>query len=279
MSSNEFKNTRGNSYKISNISISIEKEINRLKSQVALFWENEKKYYEDFGLKDGMNLVEFGSGPGFLSEKILELFPNIHIDLVEIDPYLSAYSEEYLSNRFKGRFSVYNTSILDSRLSSNSYDFAIARLLLEHLPDPDLALQEVRRTLKGKGTLICIDNDFGMHIMTYPPSKELSFLYDAYCRAREAEGGNPRIGRTLPNILQKNGYSNINFGIVSAHNITMGDEKFFASEGIGIAAKLVKDGWVSSKKMADISIAWRDIIRNPQHSIVRQLFIAAGTKI
>ena len=57
------------SYQIRTISSNVEKEIQRLKAQVDLFWEQELKHYVEFGLRDGLSIAELGSGPGFLTEK------------------------------------------------------------------------------------------------------------------------------------------------------------------------------------------------------------------
>ena len=267
-----------NSYKISEVAANVEKEVERLKGQVELFWDNEVKYYEEYGLRDGMKVVEFGSGPGFLSEKLMQRYPNLSLTMIELDPYLVEYSDNHLKKEFAGRYEVKEASVLDSKLGREQFDFSISRLLIEHLPEPEKAGLEIKRVLKKGGKAVFIDNDFEMHIMTSPPIKELRVLYDAYCKAREDEGGNPLVGRELPQILRKSGYKNIQFNAICAHSELLGDEAFFKSEGIGIASKLLKDGYLTSEEMAKIMISWRNVIRNKEHSIVRQLFMAAGEK-
>lgn len=268
-----------NSYKISEIAENVDIEINRLKSQVELFWDVELKRYIEYGLRDGMKVVELGSGPGFVTEKLLNEFPNISITGIEIDPILVKYSKEYLIEKKFSRFEVIEGSIMKTGLEENSYDFAITRLVLEHLPDPINAVKEVLLILKPGGKAVFVDNDFQMHIMTYPDILELRELYDAYCEARFSEGGNPKIGRELPRILKEGGYSNINFDSISVHSEIIGYEKFLNSEGIGIPVKLVSGGFLSSKMLGKISVNWRNMIQNKDKSIVRQLFMAVGEKI
>jgi hypothetical protein len=118
-----------------------------------------------------------------------------------------------------------------------------------------------------------------MHIMTHPSIAELRDLYDAYCRSREAEGGNPRIGRELPVLLKRCGFSKVDFEVICAHSEVMGDEQFLASEGIGIPSQLVRDGFLSSKVLAKISVEWRNILKSPNHAILRQLYLASGEKL
>lgn len=267
------------SYQIKTIATNVEKEINRLKAQVELFWDKEIKHYIEFGLKDGMSIAELGSGPGFVTEKILEKFPNVNVTAVEIDPLLADYARKYLSQEHFHRCKVIQKSIMDTGLAENSYDFAITRLVLEHLPNPVGAVQEVFRIIKPGGKAVFIDNDFEMHIMTYPHVAELRELYDAYCQSRYVEGGNPKIGRELPVILKKGGFSKIDFEVISAHSEIVGDEIFFKSEGIGIPSKLVQDGFLSSKVLAKISVGWRNMIKSEDHAIIRQLYMAVGEKL
>ncbi|MBZ9609906.1 methyltransferase domain-containing protein [Clostridium estertheticum] len=267
------------SYQIDKIACNTEKEINRLKGQVNLFWDNEIKHYTEFGLRDGMTVVELGSGPGFVTEKILNKFPGVNITDIEIDPVLVDYAKKHLSHKGLNRYQVIQKSIMETGLLENTFDFAITRLLLEHLPDPVNAVREVFRILKPGGIAVFIDNDFEMHIMTCPHIPELRELYEAYCQSRYLEGGNPKIGRELPTILKKGGFSNIHFEIINAHNEILGEDLFLKSEGIGIPFKLVQDGFLTSKALGKISIGWRNMLKCESHSITRQLYMAAGEKI
>ncbi|WP_408895213.1 class I SAM-dependent methyltransferase [Paenibacillus taichungensis] len=266
------------SYNVSTIAINLDKEINRLGAQVELFWEQELKHYIEYGLKDGMNVVELGSGPGFVTGKLLDYFPKLHVTALEIDSILVDYANNYLSNKHHSNYTVIEGSILETRLPDNTFDFAITRLVLEHLSDPIGAIKETLRILKPGGRAIFIDNDFEMHIMTFPPIPELRELYDAYCQSRLAEGGNPRIGRELPILLKAGGFKNVGFEVICAHSGILGEDKFLNSEGIGIPSKLVRDGFLSSKTLGAISVAWRNMLHTEEHSIMRQLYLGYGEK-
>ncbi|SFS42488.1 class I SAM-dependent methyltransferase [Marininema halotolerans] len=270
--------TQTGSYHVETIASNMEAEIERLKSQVDLFWDKEGKHYIEYGLKDGMSVIELGSGPGYLLEKLLVTFPHIHVTGLEIDPILFNYANANVASHEADRCQMVEGSIMDTKLNEGSFDFAITRLVLEHLPDPIGAIKEVFRILKPGGKAVFIDNDFEMHIMTHPHIFELRALYDAYCESRYAEGGNPKIGRELPRLLKQGGFSKIDFEVISAHSDIVGDEKFFKSEGIGIPSKLVQDGFLPSKVLGEISMKWRNMIRKDDHSMVRQLYMASGEK-
>lgn len=255
----------------------MELEINRLKAQVQLFWNKEVKRYKEFGMKQGMKVIELGCGPGFVLERLSEEFSVIDLTGVEIDDNLVNYAMEYLKQ--KKNIHIHQGSVLDITLPDNTYDFAISRLVIEHLSDPVAAIKEVCRILKPGGRAVFVDNDFEMHIECFPEIIELRELYDAYCEARCREGGKPKIGRELPILLKKGGFSNIDLEVVVAHSEIVGDEVFLKSEGIGIPSKLVKDGLLTSKAMGKISIKWRKMLKSEEHAMIRQLYMCVGEKL
>ncbi|GCF07145.1 class I SAM-dependent methyltransferase [Dictyobacter arantiisoli] len=270
--------TREGSYHVQSIGSNVEIEIKRLQAQVELFWPNELKHYREFGLSDGMSVVELGAGPGFMIDKIAERFPRCQLTALEVDPLLVEYAKNYLTQKNRQDCRVIQGSIMATGLAENSFDFALIRMVLEHLPDIEGAIREVLRILKPGGKAVFVDNDFEMHIMTYPHIPELRELYDAYCQARSNEGGSPKIGRELPVLLKKGGFSRVDFDVVSAHSDIVGDEMFFRSEGIGIPSKLVTEGYLSSKTLGKISVGWRNMVKNKDHAIIRQIYLAAGEK-
>jgi len=266
------------SYQVQNIAGHLETEINRLGAQVDLFWHKELKHYQEYGLKDGMKVVELGSGPGFLTEKLLQVFPSLHVVGVEIDPLLVQVAERRLERNFPGRYQIVTASVMDTGLPVDTYDFAITRLLIEHLTNPVAAAREVHRILKPGAWGAFVDNDFEMHMNTFPSIPEIRELYEAYSRARSSEGGNPRIGRELPLLLRKAGFSSVDFEVICAHSAVVGDEVFFKAQGVGIPSKLVQDGFLSSKLLGKIAYEWRRIMKDDDHAIMRQLYMGVGQK-
>jgi ubiquinone/menaquinone biosynthesis C-methylase UbiE len=267
------------SYDVNRFSTSSEGEIRRLNAQLDLFWEKEFALYTRIGLTDGMKILDCGSGPGYLSEKLLSLLPGSTLTTVEMNPSLVEVARERLSEYIKsGRCTVVENSILKMDLSENSFDFVITRLVVEHVPDPLAACRELFRVLKPQGIAVIIDNDFEMHVRTFPHIAELGDLYDAYCRARTAGGGNPKIGRELPVLLKKTGFSKVDMEIISAHSAVLGDGPFLKSEGPGIPTQLVETGYLAAETYQGLIAKWHDMLKNSDHAIVRQLYVASGRK-
>lgn len=267
-----------NSYNVHRVSSNVEGEIKRLKAQVNLFWEKEVKIYRDYGLTNGMNVLECGSGPGFIIEKILSDFSDCFVTGVEIDPYLIEVAINNLDSKDLKRYDLYQQSIMKMEFEDNYFDFVLARMVLEHLPDPLKAVKEMFRVLKPGGKAVLVDNDFKMHLITYPEIPEIDDFYDAYCKLRVAEGGNPTIGRQLPVLMRNAGLTNVNLEITSAHNEIVGDAAFLKSEGSGIASQLMRDGYLAKDVMDRLVEKWYKSLHCEGHCIFRQIFVAGGEK-
>jgi ubiquinone/menaquinone biosynthesis C-methylase UbiE len=266
------------SYNVHQVAANANNEVQRLGAQVDNFWPKELRCLKQFGLADGMRVLECGSGPGYFIEKILIEFPALHATGVEIDPFLVARSKEELAKFGPDRHRVLEGSILAIPFENDTFDFVMARLVLEHLPDPVAAAREMRRVLKPGGKVVVIDNDFDLHLRSYPEIPELCDLYEAYCNARVSQGGNPRIGRQLPVVLADAGFSEIDLEIVLSHNRLVGDHAFLRSEGSGIPAQLVKEGFLSRDVLDRLADRWHKALQQPDHCLIRQLYVAVGCK-
>jgi ubiquinone/menaquinone biosynthesis C-methylase UbiE len=269
----------GGSYDVRTIAANTRREVDRLHAQVDLFWAAEERVYEDLRLADAHSVVELGCGPGFLLAKLRAHFGVPRVVGLELDELLVSHAQRHLADLGFDDVEVVTGSITRTGFPDSSFDFAVSRLVLEHVPDPDAALRETYRILRPGGTAIFVDNDFDMHVITHPAIPELRDLYDAYCRLRTVQGGNPQIGRLLPGLMRAAGLTNIGFTVIAAHNVITGDEIFLRSEGIGIPSRLVREGYLSSSTLGRIMTSWRDMLRHENHAIVRQLYVAYGKKL
>jgi ubiquinone/menaquinone biosynthesis C-methylase UbiE len=266
------------SYLINSFTENKDSEVNRLKHQVDLFYSKEFALYKKIGLKDGMNIIECGSGPGFLIGKIARDLPHCNATALEPDSFLV---EHLMKNSYTGDKKLYEVkkaSIYDTELPENYFDFAIARLVIEHLTDPLKAINEVRRILKPGGRFVIVSNDFAYHLLTYPPIPELDEMYNAYINSRFSEGGNPLIARQLPSMLKIGNFNDISIDVICVHNEIEGDKAFLNAENVNISKSLVNDGFLKNDTLNLLIEKWYKMLQQSDHVFFRQLFVISGVK-
>jgi ubiquinone/menaquinone biosynthesis C-methylase UbiE/aryl carrier-like protein len=254
-------------------------EIRRLDAQVDLFWRSEQELLREFGMRDGIDYLDCGCGPGRLMELVKSAYPATRCQGVEMDPILVQAAGAKLQARGFTDCKVRQGTAENPGLPEDAFDFITMRLVLEHVPDPVVALRSLGRLLRPGGRIFIISNDFENHTRTWPPVPELAALYDAYRTARRQDGGDPTIGRRVPQLLRRAGFKVIDQRVEVAHNAILGDETFLRAEGVGIPAELVSKGFLSQEVFESMIRNWKDMLAAPDHAITRQLCIAVGERL
>ncbi|MEO8287803.1 MAG: methyltransferase domain-containing protein [Chloroflexota bacterium] len=219
------------SYKASEMNDDLSKEIERLRGQLMWSWDKDARNLGWFGLRDGMSILEPGSGPGFVTEQLLLLCPHSHITCVEIDPDLIAPAERYLQSQgLAGRYAIVQGDVMKTDLPANRFDFAFARLIFQHLRDPRAAMDEIFRVLKPGGKLVIQDIDVGLGEIYGPLDPEATAIELKIHEGQEQRGGNPRIGRQLWRMLGAAGFINMDLEAVPVHSDKTGTSVLFPDE-------------------------------------------------
>ncbi|MEL7128356.1 MAG: methyltransferase domain-containing protein [Pseudomonadota bacterium] len=86
----------------------------------------------------------------------------------------------------------------------NMFDHAFICFVLEHLPDPSAALQEVARVTRPGGTLTVIEGDHGS-VLIYPESEDARAAIACQVALQAKSGGNAMIGRSLYPLMVNSG--------------------------------------------------------------------------
>jgi 2-polyprenyl-3-methyl-5-hydroxy-6-metoxy-1,4-benzoquinol methylase len=99
-------------------------------------------------------VLEIGSGPGVLSQKVLEANPDLEYHLVD-KPFAEKYFKEH---GFKGKFFVKELSSgFDTSGLYDQYDLVIANDFLEHVYNPHIIIKTIYE-LTNENSLFFISN-------------------------------------------------------------------------------------------------------------------------
>lgn len=212
------------SYNVS-IFTNLDRETERLRTQALRTWSKEARMLGWYGLRDGLSVLELGSGPGFVTEQLLDWLPHSPITTVEIAPEMIERAARYLGDKGAGRLRIVHADLMQSGLPENALDFVISRFLFQHMADPVAVAREVRRLLKPGGKLVMIDVDDGLWGIADPERPEDGEWMAKGIAAQAARGGDRLVGRKFLRILSDAGYAHHEFDVVVYHS-DMAGERF-----------------------------------------------------
>ena len=98
-------------------------------------------------------ILEVGAGEGYLIEKLYQIFPQSHYTVTDYDDQILSLAKKRLSF-IKSNIDFAIADAHKLQFASQSYDLVICCEVLEHLPDPEVAIKEIHRVLKKGGTAL-----------------------------------------------------------------------------------------------------------------------------
>lgn len=107
-----------------------------------------KKYYSG----TPGDIIDLGTANGLMLSMIKDNFPSAKCIGVE-------YSKELVEANTDSRIKVLQGDVNFLPISNNSFDIAVATAIIEHLPNPQIMLEETKRVLRLNGLIILTSPD------------------------------------------------------------------------------------------------------------------------
>lgn len=185
----------------------------RLIIQQEVLGGNSKALLLKAGLKAGMNVLEAGCGIGLMTPFIAEqIKPNGNLTAIDISDDQLKLAKDYCENERITNVEFRNINILESNTDLvEKFDLVYARLVLGHLSDPVLALQNMTHYLKPGGILVSEET---MHEpgLCDPPAEAIDTFF-ALIKNLQKKLGQSQQGHFIFDHFQKLGLSNIQFSL------------------------------------------------------------------
>jgi len=257
----------------------LEFELARLKAQVELLWPKEREVTARLGLQDGQEILEIGSGPGFVTQRLLEDLPTARITGLEIDPLLIERAREKLAGPDAERVTIVQGDVMNPPLPEGRFDLAFARYLFMHIPDPVGAARQIKRLLKPGGRLVISELDAGFTGLRVPELPEYDPWAKKWEQALSKRGSNPHMGRHLPRVLAAAGFTDIKLEpyLVSSDEVgSMAPFYKYLFDADVLGAPLVKMGLATAEEIEAFAAAVKGFLASERPLVIILRLVAAG---
>mgnify|MGYP000846221270 CR=1 FL=1 len=160
------------------------------------------------GLAADHDVLEVGSGPGFVTDLLAELAPAGSVHAVEPSPALCAQIEANVHGKpARGLFVL--QALGDALpLDDGCIDFSYARFVLQHVPRPADVIGEIHRVTRPGGRFCAVDSDDGLVILHPEDGRVAQVLHDAQA-IQAGQGGDRFVGRKLQEKMIAAGFTNV----------------------------------------------------------------------
>lgn len=164
-------------------------------------------FHEFLNIQPTDRVLEIGSGLGIFAAELAGKYPNAQITGIEISADQLAQAPTHFSNL---NFVLGNAKQLP--FEDNSFDVVYGRYILEHIQQPEFALQEARRVLRSTGRIFFQENAIEF-VYFYPECPTFKVVWHKFLALQSQLGGDGMIGIKLHYLLHHAGFEQIELSI------------------------------------------------------------------
>ncbi len=212
-------------------------------------------------------VLEVGCGVGAQTRIISTMNPEVRFVSVDISEKSLAQAKETIESLGISNVEFKQADVFNLPFENDSFDHVFICFVLEHLDQPEKALQEIRRVTKTGGTLTVIEGDHGSTYF-YPETQAARKTILAQVELQKQGGGNANIGRQLFPILTDAGFSDVKVDPRQVYvdqsmpeQMEMFVRKTFAAMVEGIKEELISQKHISQ---AELEQGIQDILKTTQ---------------
>lgn len=254
----------------------IDTEIARLGAQIALSWPREREVVARLPVPQDGALLDIGCGPGFLLERLGEMYPQAHLTGIDPSPTLLKSAAARLAGRFGDRLSLHEGGFGYGSLAGGAFDLAMCRYVLQHMADPLQALTEVHAALRPGGYAAIVEVDAGLIGLSEPFDPSLAEIYRRAGKVQTGRGGNRTVARRLVRLMQAAGFDAVRLDALVLHSDEYGRAPFDHQISPETLRPALEEGAISPFDYARLQNATQAFQSDPASMVLSLVFICTG---
>ncbi|UYM14540.1 class I SAM-dependent methyltransferase [Endozoicomonas euniceicola] len=250
----------------------------RLEILTRLSWPSSQKFLMSQGISEGMSCLEAGCGAGAITGHLRGLLGEGGF-VTGFD--MDAESIELARKKFAGirglDFKVLDLEA-DELAFNQSFDLVYCRLILEHLPDPEAAIQKLTRYLKPGGLFVAQTIDCeGQYC--WPDNAAYQKSAGLLGQIIDVRGGHSDCGRWLPSIVRKQKFLRINVEVENLVYLEGEGKQFVPLTMEALGKGLLEEGLLEKDEFRELLNDLRRFCNEPDSVVSLPRFVhCAGRK-
>ena len=253
-----------------------EKEADRLEDQAAMSQYSVSREFDGIDFSKDAKVLDAGCGTGLLSRFLLDREPTLKLHAVDQSDLRIAQAKKLSQSGAYSSIQFSSANIFDLPFKSSTFDSVVCRFVLEHLNNPNQAIEEFKRILRPGGKIVLIDLD-GVFVDYYSNDKVVA---DGLKLLESQLPFDLRIGRKLSHLLSHQGFNKIEWRgeLLEFHGKDRDAEVKNFRDRLYFALPLFEK-IMESKDMAEtfVEAYLKDIARS-ESTLAFSKFRAVGTK-
>jgi len=251
-------------------------ELARLDRQASVMVDKEVALLRSLGLQDKQRVLDVGCGAGGLAIAVAKHLPETEVLGIDPNPVMTKRAEGARESAGveNCRFKLGNALALP--LQEASQDFSFSRLVLQHLLAPDEAVGEIHRVLSPGGTAVLIDVDDG-GMVVHPEPKGYARMMETVQAIKIDMGANRRVGRELPALLLRAGFSNPGLVVLPVTSKEV-PAAALLSLAFDFRERLLREAGAWDDGMEACFTSLRALATNPEALVFVPVFVAHAKK-
>lgn len=198
-----------------------------LAAQAAAIWPQEILKIRSYKLPSKIKVFDLGCGPGEISARLLQEFPEATLLGMDIDEGHVLAAQTRMED-FAGRGQFQAGDAFATGLADNEFDLSVCRHLLQAVPHPHLVLAELCRVTRPGGRLHLLAEDYGM-IYFHPTRLDSDEFWRKGPMTYAAQTGTDlRSGRKVFSMLHALGLQDLRVSYVKVDTLEVPREIFAA---------------------------------------------------